>query len=1017
MLPAVNPNAQLETQYQNYLNVLENSQFSGEIENSYSSRLAVATDNSIYQQLPQAVVFPKSVEDLVLVGQLSEQFIEVKFSARGGGTGTNGQSLTSGIVVDVSRYMNQVIEINAEQGWVRVQAGVVKDQLNDALRPFGFFFAPDLSTSNRATIGGMISTDASGQGSLVYGKTSDHVLGLTSVLADGTLLKTSPQEKSLALETAALDSTEGKITKQILETCLGKRQQILDKFPRLNRFLTGYDLEHTVNDGLTHVDLSRVITGSEGSLAFVAEAKLNVTPFAKCKALVNIKYDSFESALRHAPHMVAANATSVETVDSNVLNLAKQDIIWHSVEDLIQDVPDKQVLGLNMVEYNSNDQAEIELKIEQLKQQLRNAVELGENGVIGFQVTWDGAEISKIYAMRKKAVGLLGKAKGWQKPIAFAEDTAVPPENLADFIMEFRALLDNKGLQYGMFGHVDAGVLHVRPALDMCDPEQEKLMLEISDQVVALVAKYGGLMWGEHGKGYRSEYAPAFFGDELFAELRKIKSAFDPHNKMNPGKICTPFDSTEQLVKVSDPKRGHHDKQIPIQVRESFEPAMSCNGNGLCYNYDTSSPMCPSSKITSDRRHSPKGRAGMVREWLRLLSKENVDVIQLEQKGQKQSWLARLKHSLNKDPSEDFSHQVLEVMEGCLACKACANQCPVNVDVPSFRARFLSLYYQRYLRPAKDHLVGNIESMAPVLANAPKFVNFFQKQPWLKAIIRGSIGYVDAPLLSSPTLKQQLEQNAIETFDLASLTHLSDQQKGKKVFIVQDPFTSFYEAELVRDFVELVQVLGMQPIVLPFKPNGKPQHVKGFLDKFAKTAQTSADFLNSVAQLGIPMVGMDASLVLCYRDEYNKALGANRGDFEVLLAHEWLQKLELPKINAIEVSASIEQEYALFAHCTEKTALPVSEKQWQSIFAKMGLKLSSIAVGCCGMAGTYGHEASHLKESKGIYQLSWEDAIKKLKPEQILATGYSCRSQVSRFEQFKPLHPLQLLLRELKMTR
>jgi FAD/FMN-containing dehydrogenase len=323
MLPALNPNAQLQTHYQDYLDVLANSQFTGQIENSYSSRLAVATDNSIYQQLPQAVVFPKSVDDLVLIGKLSEQFVEVKFSARGGGTGTNGQSLTSGIVVDVSRFMNQVLEINAQQGWVRVQAGVVKDQLNDALRPYGFFFAPDLSTSNRATIGGMINTDASGQGSLVYGKTSDHVLGLTSVLADGTLLRTYPQEKQQAIEIATQESTEGKITKQILETCLGKRQQILDKFPRLNRFLTGYDLEHTVNDTLTQIDLSRLITGSEGSLAFVAEAKLNVTPFAKCKALVNIKYDSFESALRHAPHMVAANATSVETVDSKVLNLAK----------------------------------------------------------------------------------------------------------------------------------------------------------------------------------------------------------------------------------------------------------------------------------------------------------------------------------------------------------------------------------------------------------------------------------------------------------------------------------------------------------------------------------------------------------------------------------------------------------------------------------------------------------------------------------------------------------------------
>ena len=239
----------------------------------------------------------------------------------------------------------------------------------------------------------------------------------------------------------------------------------------------------------------------------------------------------------------------------------------------------------------------------------------------------------------------MGKSASSKKPVAFAEDTAVPPENLADFIMEFRALLDAKGLQYGMFGHVDAGVLHVRPALDMCDPEQEILMKEISDEVVALVAKYGGLMWGEHGKGYRSEYGPEFFGEELFTEIRKIKAAFDPHNKMNPGKICTPIESADELVKVTDEKRGSLDRQIPIQVRESFEPAMSCNGNGLCFNYDTTSPMCPSSKITGDRRHSPKGRAGMVREWLRLLARDGVDPVALEKDGKSANWLTRIGNS------------------------------------------------------------------------------------------------------------------------------------------------------------------------------------------------------------------------------------------------------------------------------------------------------------------------------------------------------------------------------------
>jgi FAD/FMN-containing dehydrogenase/Fe-S oxidoreductase len=1006
-LPLLDPQETIEKNYSEFLVALQASAFSGDVNISYGSRLAVATDNSIYQQLPQAVILPKSVEDLSLIGQTASKFPAVRFSARGGGTGTNGQSLTPGLIVDLSRYMNKVLEVNAQEQWVKVQAGVVKDQLNDVLRPLGFFFAPDLSTSNRATIGGMVNTDASGQGSLVYGKTSDHVLALTSVLVDGTILHSQPMSINEAQELAKQSSVVGNIVKQLIDTCVGKREQILAKFPRMNRFLTGYDLEHALNEDLSLLDISRIITGSEGSLAFVAEAKLNITPIAKHKALVNIKYDSFESALRHAPSMVAAQATSVETVDSNVLNLAKQDIIWHSVKDLITDVPGKDVLGLNMVEYNSNDQEGIELKISELSARLDQDLALNRSGVIGYQLTYDSDEINRIYGMRKKSVGLLGKTKGDKKPLAFVEDTGVPPENLADYIMEFRALLDARGLHYGMFGHVDAGVLHVRPALDMCDPEQEAMIPEISNAVAALVAKYGGLIWGEHGKGYRSEFSPTFFGEELYAELCKIKTAFDPLNKMNPGKICTPFESDESLVKVSDQKRGGFDRQISIDVRNAFEPAMSCNGNGLCFNYDVTSPMCPSFKITGDRRHSPKGRAGIIREWLRLLAKQNIDVVTLEKFGQSASVFTKLTNSLSKQQHNDFSHEVLEVMDGCLACKACSSQCPVSVDVPGFRARFLNLYYRRYSRPMKDYLVANIETMAPLMAKVPKLVNFFLRQNWFNNTIRKTVGYVDTPHLSVPTLQQRLP-NDMQHFDLAQLQSLTKAQLAKKVCIVQDPFTSYYEAGVVEALVQLIIKLGFEPVLLPFMPNGKPQHVKGFLDKFAHTANSAAELLNAIQSLAIPLVGIDPSMVLCYRDEYSKTLGQQRGDFHVLLVHEWLLKLDiLPKLSANK------DEFALFGHCSEKTALPASESQWQNVFEKFGLTLKPIAVGCCGMAGTFGHEESHLNQSKGLFELSWQQQIEQYPAGKIVATGYSCRSQVARMADFKPKHPLQVLLETL----
>ncbi|QDP01255.1 FAD-binding and (Fe-S)-binding domain-containing protein [Thalassotalea sp. PS06] len=1016
MLPRLDVDDLVSPLYQKYLQTLKSSGYRGDISCQYSARLAVATDNSVYQQIPQAVLHPKTVDDIAILTSLAglEKFHEIQFSARGGGTGTNGQSLTPGIVVDLSRYMNRILELNIEERWVRVQAGVVKDQLNEFLKPHGFFFSPDLSTSNRATIGGMVNTDASGQGSLVYGKTSDHVLGLKSILADGTELTTGAIPIEQAEEKATLDSTEGRLYKTALASCGDNRDKILEKFPRLNRFLTGYDLENVFDPSITQFDLGRLITGSEGSLAIVAEAKLNITEIPKVRALVNIKYDSFESALRHSPDLVEAKALSVETIDSRVLNLAKQDIVWHSVQDLITDVPGKEMDGLNLVEYTGFELEDVEQKIAALEKNLDGKA-AKDKGVIGYQVTYDLASISRLYAMRKKAVGLLGNAKGQAKPLAFAEDTAVPPENLADFIMEFRDLLDENNLDYGMFGHVDAGVLHVRPALDMCDPKQEEILRDISDKVVALTAKYGGLMWGEHGKGYRSEYGPEFFGDELFLELRKIKTAFDPLNKMNPGKICTPLEREDRLVSVDDKKRGGFDRQIPIQVREDFPSVMNCNGNGLCFNFDSKSPMCPSSKITSDRRHSPKGRAGLMREWLRLLSQKGVDLDKLQKGKQGFSVKAMALKTANtlrfKAGEYDYSHEVMEAMSGCLACKACASQCPVKVDVPDFRARFIDHYYGRYLRPVKDHFVAHIETLAPKMAKFPRTVNMSINNPVFSWVSRKFLGYEDTPMLSVPSLEQQVDDEGFESFDLYALQQLNDEDKARTVLVVQDPFTSFYDANVVADFMRLVKKLGFRPVLLPFKPNGKPQHVKGFLDKFAKTAADSAEFLNELHRLNMPMIGMDASLVLCYRDEYNQVLGDNRGDFNVLLSHEWLFNVK-DKLGEIAASTN-PGTFKLFAHCTEKTALAKSEGQWQEIFAIFGLKLQAMSVGCCGMAGTYGHETQNQENSKGLFELSWQTPLKQNPTELMLATGFSCRSQVKRYTDKRLQHPVQALLKHI----
>ncbi|HHN8306954.1 TPA: D-2-hydroxyglutarate dehydrogenase YdiJ [Morganella morganii] len=1018
MIPRLTQSPQVSPAVERYIHALNESGFTGDTTTRYGDRLTLATDNSIYQLLPQAIVFPRSTADVILVMRLAAQdeFRSVTFTPRGGGTGTNGQSLNNGVVIDLSRYMNRILEINPEQGWVRAEAGVIKDQLNAYLKPYGYFFAPELSTSNRATLGGMINTDASGQGSLVYGKTSDHVLGLRSVMLNGELLDTAPLPVSEARRCAQEESAAGELYRTTLESCETHRQTILESFPKLNRFLTGYDLRHVFSDDMQTFDLTRILTGSEGTLAVITEAKLNIMPIPEVRRLVNVKYDAFDSALRNAPFMVEAQALSVETVDSKVLNLAREDIVWHSVSELITDVPDKTLLGLNIVEFCGDDEALIDRQVASLCERLDSLMANNEAGVIGYQVCRELSGIERIYAMRKKAVGLLGNSKGAAKPIPFVEDTCVPPEHLADYITEFRALLDSHHLEYGMFGHVDAGVLHVRPALDMCSPEQEMLMKQISDDIVGLTAKYGGLLWGEHGKGFRAQYSEAFFGDTLYRELRRIKGAFDPENRLNPGKICAPLTSDAPMMQVDAIKRGTYDRTIPVEVRNTFSGAMNCNGNGLCFNFDVKSPMCPSMKVTQSRFHSPKGRAGLVREWLRLLAEQGTDPALLSQAVPQnrislRGLIEKIGNTRRASRGEyDFSHEVKESMSGCLACKACSTQCPIKIDVPEFRARFLALYHGRYLRPLRDHLVANVEAGAPLMAKAPKMFNFFLKQPWVQKLSEKTVGMTDLPLLSSPSLKQQLAGSNAVSVTLEMLESMSEEQRraGRYLFIVQDPFTSYFDAKVVADFAALTEKLGFQPVLLPFSPNGKAQHIKGFLARFARTANKTADFLNRVARLGCPMAGVDPALVLCYRDEYKTVLPPEKQQFRVMLVHEFLT--EYADLLPVKDISEDTPPWYLFSHCTEATALPDSVKIWQNLFRRFGATLQSVSTGCCGMAGTYGHEMPNLARSKGIYQLSWAQPYQSLPSERCLTTGYSCRSQVKRMEGKVMLHPLQALL-------
>ncbi|MBV8801571.1 MAG: FAD-binding oxidoreductase [Gammaproteobacteria bacterium] len=1000
MLPSILPEFTIDPLYESYLKKLKKTVFSGEICMDYASRLAISTDNSIYQVIPQAVILPKSTEDIAIALTLGakKEFQKIKFTPRGGGTSPNGQSLSPSIMIDCSKHMRNILEINTEEGWVRVQPGVVQDQLNQYLLSYDAHFAPEISPSNRATIGGMINTDACGNGQKIIGRTSDHIVELIGILADGTVF-------------SSLDLTLP-IFSHVSDILIHSQELIKSRFPKTPRTFSGYNILKAYNNGL---NLNYLLSGSEGTLTIISECKLKLTPLPAFKKLIVVQYRNFNDALC-ALDLANVKPLVIECIDEKLLELARQDPIYFYIKDFIE-CKYEYTAAVNLVEFISNSEEDINAQIKDLLYAI-NSNKGKIQHAIGYYVAESPAEIKKIWELRKKSVGLISKNKvGTRRPIPFIEDTAVAPEHLVNYIAEFKALLDQYKLSYGMYGHVDAGCVHVRPALDLQLHEDRDLHKTLSDKIVILLQKYNGVMWGEHGLGFRSVYNPVFLGEELYAVIRKIKTLFDPHNKLNPGKIAVPFNCTEEIVGLSDSLRGHFDQQIPEAWQAKYSSALVCNGNGACFNYATQETMCPSFKVMKERIHSPKGRATVMREWLRQLSRlsfripSNVMDLSIIKKdnflNKCRNKINKLKFFLKKCVSRqnkyDFSHEVFAAFAGCLGCKACTNQCPLNVDIPDLKASFLALYYQRYFRPLRDYFIGAIETLARLQGFFPQLTNALLRWKLIALFFKKIVCIVDVPLVSPIALDEELRKRDAPAFSLNKLHTLTLQEKENSVIIIQDAFTRFYHPEVLLAAYDLFTKLGIIVYIAPFFINGKPYHVKGFLYKFKRLVKHNILFLNKLAQTQISLVGIDPSMTLTYRDEYQKALPHELLYFNVLLPQEWLQK-HLSK--AIKLCSN--KNYVLLTHCTEKTMCVAAEKQWVSLFAAFGLSLEVLPAGCCGMSGAYGHEAEHRVLSKELFHMDWAFYLKK--NVIVLATGYSCRSQALRFSGKKLQHPLEVLI-------
>lgn len=1022
MIPHISDLPNIEPMYKKYLDALKSSGFKGDIESAHASRLLVATDNSVYQKMPQGVIFPKDDDDVVIAMKLRNQSLYEKliFTPRGGGTGTNGQSLNSGITIDCSRYMKSTSAFDADKREIYAQAGVIKDELNEFLKPYGLFFSPELSTSSRACLSGMISNDAAGQGSLRYGRTSCHIKDVTVVLKDGTKATLGPVSGDKLKHELNRDDFLGSIYRTVYSIVKDKRETIEEIFPKLNRFMTGYDLYNCYDPKTDTLNLARIICGAEGTLAVILGATLDLTVIPKVRELMVVKYENFDSALRHAVELIDAGVFSVETVDSRVLNLAKKDTVWDSVKEYIQEIEGHDIQGINIVEFNGNDEALEKAKLDKIFKIVNKRAKTFENGILGAQLAVTEKAVAAIYGMRKKAVGLLGAAAGDKKLVAFTEDTVVPPRNLADYIKDFRELLDSMNVTYGMFGHVDTGLMHVRPALDLTTDEDREKLVKISDGVVELVCKYQGQMWGEHGRGYRSVYGEKFF-KSLYGAARAVKEAFDPQNIFNPGKICVPASNgTDELVKIDSLMRGDLDRTVPKTVRNAFKGAVSCNGNGQCFSYQTSALMCPSYRYTKNHIRSPKGYSELMREWMRLMSDRGVNIATEEVSIMTSlpnplTFLRRVFNTIHSR-GKDFSTEYLENISTCLSCKSCKSICPAHVNAADMNSRFLSLYYSRYLRPLMDILILNAEFTLPIMSKFPKLSNVILKNSLVKGIFKKVFGFVDIPLFSEVTFKEECRLNGFNILT-ASKAKASDDD----VIIVTDPFTVCYEAHGLIQMANVIRALGYKVSFLRPYVNGKIKIIRGQRRSFVHFAAKQAARLDAIAKTKKALVGYDPALTICYRDEYTQLLGDARGDFNVLLPEEWLtqimatkkfadnfEKIE-SKVKAVAATSAFSDPYYLFTHCTERALVTPAPVMWQNIMSRFSLNLIPVNVACCGMAGLFGHIAKNQDETYAVYNKNWKGQIAKRDFDHCLITGFSCRSQVHRMEGKEAVHPLFVL--------
>ena len=950
-------------------------------------KILYSTDASAYREIPLAVFFPEDKADLVNAIKFAGEN-NLSLIPRAAGTSLAGQVVGNGLIVDISKTFNETIERNVVEKWVKVEPGVVLDELNKIVAKDKLFFGPETSTSNRCMMGGMVGNNSCGAHSLIYGSTRDHVLEMECILADGTEVtfgEITPEEFELKCN---LGNLEGKIYSHIRSLLSNKEivAEIELQYParEIKRRNTGYALDLLLENEIfgdlpAKFNMCKLLAGSEGTLAFTTAIKLNLVDIPpKAKALMCVHTRSlrevFEAnlvALKHSP-------VSIELMDKKIMDLSKENINQNRNRFFVDGDP----AAILIVEWFAEDIEIVNKHAAELEAELRS-----KSMGYAYPMVY-GADISRVWELRKAGLGILTNLVGDAKPVPVVEDTAVRPVDLPNYMEDFEALMTKLGLECVYYAHIATGELHLRPILNLKDEKHVELFSTIALETAKLVKKYRGSLSGEHGDGrLRGEFIPLMLGEKLYSVFKELKHTWDPQNIFNPNKIV----DTPAMNSSLRYEPGREIKEIDTIFDFSatggyLRTAEKCNGSGDCRkSHIIGGTLCPSFQATRDEKNSTRARANMLREIL-----------------------------TNSESETPFvSQEIYEVLDLCLLCKACKSECPSGVDVAKLKMEFLQHYYDVKGIPLRSYAVAYLPRVHKLMSPFPRVANFFLKSKISSGLIKSVIGFNQKrsfPLMSKTNLRK---------LDLKNVRQKPVNPK-KTIYLFNDEFTNYLESDIGIKAILLFEKLGYEVKIAPISISGRTWLSKGLLRKAKGIANKNIVALKDLIGVDTPLVGIEPSAIFSFRDEYPDLASAENKKAALHLAKNsfLFDEFIADEVNKGNISADMftdaSAKIKFHGHCQQK-ALISTKYTKQILSLPINYQIVEIPSGCCGMAGSFGYEKEHYDLSMKIGEMVLFPEIRKADEDTIIvAVGTSCRCQIEDGTGVKALHPLEVLYAALK---